>query len=141
MDAKPEVRPLAIEDAKQVIDLLQDVSTFNVPPDKVSELAKRFIEQNGSYACVVSQGSKIHGFGSVFLCNRIRGGRSATIEDMVVASEMRGKGIGKMVLGELLKYARVQGCFKVTLESSNAARDFYRAAGFKDGGQSMKLLF
>lgn len=141
MDPRLEVRLFSVMDAERVFELLQDVSAFRVPVERVNELAEKFVRLDGARAYVVCEGEKVIGFGSVFFCDRIRGGCSAIVEDMVVAQDMRGKGIGKMILNELLKCARDYGCFKVTLESSDVARDFYLAAGFKDGGQSMKLFF
>jgi GNAT superfamily N-acetyltransferase len=141
MNEKAEIRPFSVDDAGQIFDLLQDVSVFSISDEKVPELAEKFARLDAARAYVVTEAGNIIGFGSVFFCDRIRGGRFAIVEDMVVATDMRGKGIGKMLLSELLNCARAEGCFKVVLESSDAARKFYRACGFKDGGQSMKLFF
>ncbi len=141
MNQELKVQPFSVEDVEQVVDILQDVSVFQVTHNKARESAKNLIGQSNAYACVVLQGSQVLGFGSLFTFDRVRGGRSAVIEDMVVAKDFRGKGIGRLVLKELLRHARAEGCFKVTLESSEAARGFYQTAGFKSGGQSMKLIF
>jgi GNAT superfamily N-acetyltransferase len=57
---------------------------------------------------------------------------------MAVSTEMRGQGIGRLILEDLLAQARKRGCFKVSLESSEMAEQFYRAAGFDIGGHVMK---
>lgn len=140
MDSKVETRPFSVGDAGQIFELLQDVSAFQVPLEKVTELAEIFAELETARGYVATKGRRIIGFGSVFFCDRIRGGRFAIVEDMVIAQDMRGRGIGRMLLSELLQCAREKGCFKVTLETSNAANGFYRASGFQDGGRAMKLF-
>lgn len=138
MQASIRLRPFAAEDAEQVVELLQDVSVYRPDSAKVFELGRIFAEQKDSYACVAAHDERLVGFGSLFVLNRIRGGRSAIIEDMVIAADMRGHGIGRLVLEDLIGQAQKMACFKVTLESSEMAREFYRAAGFEIGGHVMK---
>lgn len=138
MKAKVSLRPFAPEDAEQVVDLLQHISDYRPDSEKVPELAHIFAEQKESYACVVVSGGCVVGFGSLFVLSRVRGGCSAVIEDMAVSADMRGKGIGRLILEDLLAQARKRGCFKVSLESSEMAEQFYRAAGFNIGGHVMK---
>ena len=140
MNDELRVRPFLIEDAERVVELLQDVSVFNLNSSEARRSAESFLQQSGAYACVVSKGPQVIGFGSLFAFSRVRGGRSAVIEDMVVGKAFRGKGIGKLILNELLKYAQSEACFKVSLESSDGARSFYQTAGFKPGGQVMKMV-
>lgn len=138
MQASVILRTFVPEDADQVVELLQDVSIYRPDSAKALELARIFAEQKESYACVAAYGERLVGFGSLFVLNRIRGGCSAIIEDMVVAADVRGQGIGRLVLDDLLAQARTRACFKITLESSEMAREFYRAAGFEIGGHVMK---
>ena len=132
------MRPFAPEHAEQVIQLLQDVSAYQPDQDKIQELAQSFLEKKQSFACVAVNGRYVIGFGSLFLLNRVRGGRSAIIEDMVVSARVRGQGVGRSILEYLLAQARKEGCFKVSLESSDMAIQFYKAAGFTIGGHVMK---
>lgn len=138
MKVSVRLRPFSADDVEEVIDLLQDVSVYRPDSAKVLEMGRVFARQKDSYACVAVRGERLVGFGSLFVLNRIRGGRSAIIEDMVVAADVRGQGIGRLVLEDLLGESRKRGCFKVTLESSEMAQKFYRAAGFETGGHVMK---
>lgn len=140
MKADVILRPFTPLDADRVVDLLQDVSDYRPELANVFELARVFSEQKESYACIAVQGERLVGFGSLFVLIRVRGGRSAVIEDMVVAADMRDQGIGRLMLKDLLAQARARGCFKVVLESSEMGREFYLAAGFKTGGQIMKYF-
>ena len=60
-----------------------------------------------------------------FFHHRIRGGRAAIIEDVVVLKSMRGRGIGKRIMKELIDCARRKKCFKINLETSNAGKQMY----------------
>jgi GNAT superfamily N-acetyltransferase len=134
------IRAFVPEDIDAVIDLLQDVSAYRPDADIAPSLAKAFAAQTNSYACVAIQDGRPIGFGSVFILNRLRGGLSAIVEDVVVAASMRGNGIGQAILTALSEVARARGCFKVTLEASPSAERFYCAAGFARAGRVMKLM-
>lgn len=135
------LRTFVAQDVNQVIELLQEVSVFRPDPLEVPTLASHFESQENSYACVALHGLQIVGFGSIFVLNRVRGGCSAIIEDMVVAASTRRQGVGRLVLEDLLTQARVRGCFKVGLEASELGRGFYHAMGFKESGLLMKYSF
>ena len=58
----------------------------------------------------------------------------ATLEDMVVVPERRGRGIGSALLTAAIEHARQAGCRRITLltDRSNAsARRFYGRHGFQ----------
>lgn len=135
------VRPFVPDDIAPVVELLQDVSAFRPAPDSVAELVRCFAQQADCYACVAAHDGEVVGFGSLFILNRVRGGRSGVIEDMVVADALRGRGVGRKVLTRLLEEARARGCFKVSLEASISAEPFYKAAGLQVAGQVMKCQF
>ena len=78
------------------------------------------------------------GFGSVFFLQRVRGGKEAIIEDLIVSENYRKSGIGSLILKNLLSEARFQNCFKVSLETSRNSEGFYINEGFYDGGITMK---
>lgn len=140
MTARVEIRAFVPEDIGLVIDLLQDVSTYRPAEQTVSALADAFATQAYSYACVAVCDGRLVAFGSVFVLERVRGGRSGIIEDVVVAPNVRGKGVGKLIVDALVAAARARGCFKVSLEAAPAALRFYAASGFEVGGQTMRII-
>jgi GNAT superfamily N-acetyltransferase len=141
MREKLNVRPFVPQDMTEVIELLQEISSFRPAAESISEIGSRFVENKGAYACVVELSGTVVAFGSLFIFCRVRGGCSAIIEDMVVAEAFRGKGLGRLILDDLLAYAQAKGCFKVTLETSERGRDFYMKAGFELGGQIVRYNF
>ena len=62
------------------------------------------------------------------------GARVALLEDMVVAPEMRGSGLGSQLLAAAIEHAKQHGCLRITLltDADNyAAQAFYQKQGFE----------
>lgn len=69
----------------------------------------------------------------LFTVSTALGAKVALLEDMVVAPQARGVGIGSALLRHALDFARAQGCRRVTLLTDGdnlAARRFYARHGF-----------
>lgn len=68
------------------------------------------------------------------------------VEDMVVDSEHRKKGIGKLLFQELERQAILKGCVQVILVTEEVRKDacgFYESIGFhptKNKGYKKKLI-
>lgn len=140
MTAQVSIRAFVPEDMDAVIDLLQDVSAYRPAAQTVPALVDAFAAQADCHACVAVRDGRLVAFGSVFVLNRVRGGRSGIIEDVVVAPDVRGKGVGRLIVDALVAAARARGCFKVSLEAAASAQPFYAAGGFEAGGQTMRIL-
>jgi GNAT superfamily N-acetyltransferase len=71
-----------------------------------------------------------------------RGAPSGVIEDVGVAPELHGRGIGKAMMQHAMKLCRDHGCYKLAL-SSNAKRSsahaFYASLGFEQHGVSFHV--
>ena len=71
-----------------------------------------------------------------------RGAKSAILEDVVVAGDLRGQGIGRRMLSDAAQLCREKGCYKIVLSSNRrrlGAHRFYRALGFSRHGSSFSL--
>ena len=127
-------------DMVAVVELLQSVSIFRPHVSELNELANEFIAKKDCFACVAFFKGKAIGFGSVFFLDRIRGGRAAIIEDVAVQQDFRGKGVGAMIVKELVNYSRLENCFKITLVTNKKNITFYEKLGFSEDLISMKFL-
>lgn len=61
------------------------------------------------------------------------GGRVAVLEDMVVAPDARGRGLGQDLLRYAIQQAQNDGCLRITLltdSDNSAAHKLYQSAGF-----------
>jgi GNAT superfamily N-acetyltransferase len=72
-----------------------------------------------------------------------RGMTRALIEAVRVASHLRGRGLGRRLIGDLVAIARQRGCGMVQLTSDKRrteAHRFYGSLGFKASHEGFKLM-
>ena len=65
------------------------------------------------------------------------------IDDLCVDEGCRGQGIGKEIYKEILRYAKMRGCYTVTLNVWNcneSARKFYESLGLKPQKVGMETI-
>ena len=71
-----------------------------------------------------------------------RGAPSGIVEDVVVAPDLHGRGIGQSMMRFAIELCLDKGCYKLML-SSNAKRKrahaFYEALGFERHGYSFRM--
>jgi glucosamine-phosphate N-acetyltransferase len=68
----------------------------------------------------------------------IRGGKSVGhIEDIVVNSEYRGKGVVKEILEQLQSHATLCNCYKTILDCNEPVKKVYEKYGFIEKGLQM----
>ena len=84
---------------------------------------------------------KVVGFGSLHYTRRIRGGTVGFIEDIAVLESFRKKGIGKLIVKNLIDLAKKEDCFKLVLECKEDKKIFYKKLGFYNSGFAMSLKF
>jgi GNAT superfamily N-acetyltransferase len=66
----------------------------------------------------------------------------AIVENVVVAGDLRGCGIGSALMGHVIDIARTAGCYKVQLLSGRrrtGAHAFYRSLGMEPVAEGFKL--
>ncbi|MEQ1660463.1 MAG: GNAT family N-acetyltransferase [Hylemonella sp.] len=71
-----------------------------------------------------------------------RGTPSAIAEDVVVAPDRQGQGIGRRMMAHAMEQARQAGCYKLALSSNRkreAAHAFYESLGFAQHGLSFLI--
>lgn len=97
------------------------------------------MNQDSFFPYVAELGEELVGFGTIFIFQRIRGGRVGLIEDMVVKRELRNSGIGTLLLENLLTKAWELDCHKVSLQASPNSERFYQATGFHLAGKLFQI--
>ncbi len=95
---------------------------------------QRIIESENSLLFVAEdKNNEIVGMATL-VCYDIPTGQKAWIEDVVVDTKWRGKGIGKKIVQEIIAFAKNQGIKKVDLTSSyqrEKANLLYQKLGFQ----------
>jgi len=68
-----------------------------------------------------------------------QGGLVGHIEDVVVRSELQGKGVGEQLVNAALEYAKNHGCYKTILDCDDNVKPFYEKIGFKRNSNAMRF--
>lgn len=87
----------------------------------------------GHIHCAVMEDRIVGMVSILFTVSTAEGARVAWLEDMVVDPDLRGRGIGGMLLHEAIRCARDSGCKRVTLltdDTNTEAMRFYKRADF-----------
>ena len=125
----------------EVIFLLQSISSFepdHLELDRIWETYSMQANVHSLVACLES--GAVVGFGTLLVEFKIRGGKLGHIEDIVIAEDFRGQGIGNSLVREFIDIARAQGCYKVALNCRDEKVSFYEKTGLQRSGAAMQRL-
>ena len=99
---------------------------------------ERLLNNAGSYFLVAEREGTPVGFINFMVRQTIlHRSPSALIDELVVAEEYRGKGVGKQLVQAAIEKCRQLGCceIEVSTEKTNIeAREFYEKCGFEERG-------
>ncbi len=115
-------------DFKRVRELVAELDSMTA----IKERALYFAKLNG-YVATRYDGEKLIGMGWIFPRQTLLR-KQAVIEDMIVDSKYRGKGLGREILDDLVKWAGENGVEVIELTSNPkrvAANELYKKYGFK----------
>jgi len=109
------------------------------PAFACASLARR--KANGIVTFVAIDDGKVVGTASAIVEEKLihDGGKVGHVEDVAVLPGMRGKGLGKEIVGKLLAHLGSVGCYKAVLHCDEAKAGFYEAIGFHRNGESMRI--
>ena len=79
---------------------------------------------------VALEKGNVIGYASIHYIKKITR-KSGIIEDVVVKENKRGKGIGKLLVNNLIEKAKKNNCDKIILSSSEKNLKFYQKLGFQ----------
>ena len=115
------IRPARFEDVDAMVELISLLfaveEDFSVDADKQRAGLEMFFQYpDGRYLVVAEKQQQVVGMCSAqLLISTAEGGWKAIIEDVVVAKQLRGQGIGKRMLAELADWAAQQGASRKDL--------------------------
>lgn len=144
------VRRATSADADDAARLLHAFNTeFDTPTPGETFLATRVRELLGSEAItILLAGEGPDGLAVLRLRPALwTGGLDAHLEELYVAPERRGHGMGRALLDATMDAARAAGAVRIDLgteETDTAARALYESSGFtnhEDGGRGAQMLF
>ena len=112
--------------------------------------AAAILEKIGSYPdyhifLAFQEGRAVGTFALLIMDNLAHlGAKSAILEEVVVAEELRGRGIGKEMMAFAHEFCRGRGCYKMAFTSNRnreAAHRFYQSLGFVKHGFSFHVTY
>ncbi|MDD5388377.1 MAG: GNAT family N-acetyltransferase [Gallionellaceae bacterium] len=140
MSGKPRIRAATEADLDAMTQLIGRL--FAVEPDfpfvpaKVRRGLSLLLARDASAALwVAEQSGRVIGMCTAqVVISTAEGGPVAWVEDMVVSSDLRGRGIGRLLLDAVVAWATRRGLSRLQLladRENEAALDFYQHLGWQ----------
>jgi len=134
------VRRAVKEDCPRLLELVQELATYERAPKEVTVTLDHFIEsgfgQNPVWwafvATVPSSGGRgefVVGFALYYIRYSTWKGQAMYLEDILITHDMRGKGIGKLLFDRLIEEAKEKKFNRIiwqVLDWNEPAINFYR---------------
>jgi ribosomal protein S18 acetylase RimI-like enzyme len=141
--AEPTVDDIPAIEAllRQLVAAMDD--TEGVDPRTVAENVRVLMDDPQAHFLLAKAGDEALGFIN-FTTRRtaLHVGPSGLIDELVVAADHRGIGIGKMLVSAAIETCRRLGCceVEVSTEMSNTqAREFYKRCGFDEDAVLLEM--
>lgn len=131
------IRKAKKEDMDQVMNLITELAVFEKEPDAV-EISVNYLKEKGfgkhpSFQCFVAEKDEtIVGIALVYKRFSTWKGEVLHLEDLIVSQKMRGCGLGKALLDQVVKYGNELGVKRISwevLDWNTPAIEFYEKKG------------
>ena len=120
------IKSLDKSHSSDVVNILID--SFSSNYDK--EVNESIFSSDEVDGIVAMEEGNVLGYASIHYIKKITR-KSGIIEDVVVKENQRGKGIGKLLVKNLIEKAKKNNCDKIILSSSEKNLKFYEKLGFQ----------
>lgn len=121
------------------LDSLKKASDLN--ENKAKDVFNKIKSNPNHLVFVVILDDKVAGSTTLLIEPKFihQGGNVGHIEDVVIAKEVQGSGIGEKLINFILDYAKKNDCYKTILDCSDDVKPFYEKIGFKKHSNSMRF--
>jgi GNAT superfamily N-acetyltransferase len=137
-----KIRRAVKEDCPRLMELINELAEYERAPQEVTVTLEHFQEScfGKSPVCwsfVAEEDGKIVGFALYYIRYSTWKGQAMYLEDILVTQEMRGKGIGKLLMDRLIDEAKEKKWNRIiwqVLDWNEPAINFYKKynANFDD---------
>jgi len=105
------IRTAVEKDCPRLLELIQELATYERAPDEVTVTLEHFIESGFGekpvwWALVAETENNIIGFALYYVRYSTWKGQAMYLEDILITNEMRGKGVGKLLFDRLIEEAK-----------------------------------
>ena len=133
------IRKALKEDMNDVLQLIQELATFEKEPEAVvitvDDLIRDGFSQNPLFHCFVAQNdNKIQGMALYYYRYSTWKGKTIHLEDLIVKEEKRGTGAGFALYSEIIKQGKKDNVRRIewnVLDWNTPAIVFYNKSGAK----------
>ena len=144
-----EIREATAADLSDILNLYKqpEMDGENIlGVNRATEIFEQFAQHPFYKLFVVECEEKMVGTYALLIMPNLghMGALSGIVEDVVVASDQKRKGIGKFMMEHAMQLCRERGCYKLALSSNRNrvnAHTFYESLGFKKHGYSFLVEF
>lgn len=131
------LRKATPNDMPRVLELIQELALYEKEPDAViitaEDLKRDGFGENPLFTCIVAEmDGKIRGMALFYFRYSTWKGKTVHLEDLIVQEVYRGKGLGKALYQEVMKFAKTQQVKRVewvVLDWNTSAAEFYESTG------------
>lgn len=131
------IREATKNDMSRVLELIQELATFEKEPDAVivtvEQLQKDGFSGHPDFKCFVAEvNNTIEGMALIFERYSTWKGKVIHLEDLIVNQSMRGSGIGTALLDTVIKHGAQLGVKRISwevLDWNTPAINFYNQKG------------
>ncbi len=130
-----ELRGMQPRDLPAVRELSRQLGYENTF-EEISRRYEMIRERKDHHQCVaVDENNTVRGFMHIFVFCALHEPLYAKLKSLVVEEKFRGRGVGRLLVTEALRWARTRGIERISLESQAFRADthrFYRNLGFSE---------
>jgi len=128
------IRRAVREDCPRLMELIQELATFERAPEQVTVTLDHFIENGFGdnpvwWAFVAESQTQLVGFALYYIRYSTWKGTAMYLEDILVTASMRGRGVGKLLFDRLIEEADEKKFNRIlwqVLEWNASAINFYK---------------
>ena len=133
------IRKATKNDMPSVLELIQELATFEKEPDAVvvtvDDLVRDGFSENPLFQCFVAEvDNQIIGMALYYYRFSTWKGKTIHLEDLIVKENKRGTGAGFALYKEIIKQGKVENVRRIewnVLDWNTPAIDFYEKSGAK----------
>ncbi|MBX2930768.1 MAG: GNAT family N-acetyltransferase [Chitinophagaceae bacterium] len=137
------IRRAEQKDCKRLLELVQELATYEKAPNEVTVSLKHFEESGFGkqpvwWGFVAEEENVIHGFALYYIRYSTWKGQRMYLEDILVTEKMRSKKIGSLLFDKLIEEAKekkLNGIVWQVLEWNKPAINFYKKYHAKFDGE------